>query len=203
LKILKKAKLDPEDTAERGKLTPTADLASRLREAQAEVVRISKISSSLQGPMQRVLRAAASLTMGLTDVLRTRADAANGQTGQDNDPEELRRLVADLQKEQEKSGADIALRGEMAQAKVAAETADKKVEMIKRDLQDSIRKNQELKQLLKEEKSRVEALKAELSSRKVPQGSEPMEVEVVPHTPKQIGGRPSPRVRVTQRDLED
>jgi len=63
--------MDPEDTAEGAKLDPTAGLANKIREAQAEVIRVSKISSNLQGPLQRVLRAAASLTMGLTDVLRS------------------------------------------------------------------------------------------------------------------------------------
>jgi len=61
--ILKKAKLSPEEAAEKGRLAPTADLASQIREAQAEVVRVSKISSNLQGPLQRTLRVAASLTM--------------------------------------------------------------------------------------------------------------------------------------------
>jgi len=107
LKILQMSKLYPEDMAKRGKLTSTVDLASRIREAQAEIVRISRVSSNLQGPMQRTLRVAASLKMGLTDVLRIRTDAANEQMGHNENAEELRRLVANLQKEQEKACADI------------------------------------------------------------------------------------------------
>jgi len=56
----------------------------------------------------------------------------------------------------------------MAQAKEAAEAADRRPEAIKRDLKDSVRKNQELKKMLQEKRSKIEALRAELSSKKEP-----------------------------------
>jgi len=52
------------------------------------VIRVSRVSRNLQGPMQKALRVAASTTMGLTDVLRTRADGTAETIGS----EELRRL---------------------------------------------------------------------------------------------------------------
>jgi len=121
LKILKKARLDPEDTAEKGRMAPTADLASRIRETQGEIVRISKISNNLQ----RALRAAASLTMGLTDVLRTRADEAGGRSS-DVDVNELRELVASLQNEQARAKTKVAnLRSEMEDARTKADNQPK------------------------------------------------------------------------------
>jgi len=62
-------------------VAPTADIASRVREAQAEVVRISKISSNLKGRPTKALKVSASLTMGLVDILRNRADGTGERTG--------------------------------------------------------------------------------------------------------------------------
>jgi len=52
LKILRRSRLDPLETAEEAALFPTADIAGQIREAQAEVVRVSKISSNLKGDLQ-------------------------------------------------------------------------------------------------------------------------------------------------------
>jgi len=67
LKILKRSHLDSQDTAEEAALFPTADIESQIREAQAEVVRVSKVSSNLKETFKGALRVAASLTMGMTD----------------------------------------------------------------------------------------------------------------------------------------
>jgi len=90
LGILKGSRLDPDSDAEKLAHNPTSDIASRIREAQAEVVRISKVSSNLKGDLQRALRVAASLTLGAIEVLRTRADKTAKKTGQ----EEVRGLTA-------------------------------------------------------------------------------------------------------------
>jgi len=81
LAILKGSKLYPEEEAEHLAYNPTGDIASRIREAQAEVVRISKVSSNLKGDLQRALRVSASLTLGVIEVLRTRADEMAKKTG--------------------------------------------------------------------------------------------------------------------------
>jgi len=138
--ILRRSKLYPEESAEKGKMVPTADLASQIREAQAEVVRVSKISSNLQGPLQRSLRVATSLTMGLTDVLRTRADGL----GVEVEILQLRELVADLKKDQEKTNLEITqMRDAMVKAKAETEAANQKSRMVKQSLKESIRKNDE------------------------------------------------------------
>jgi len=180
LAILRKSHLDPEETAEGATLDPTADLASRIREAQAEVVRVSKISSHLQGPLQRTLRAAASLTIDLTAVLWTRADGTAETTGS----EELRRLreqVAKLISEQEKTNATIqTMREEMTKANEAAEMARQKTKAVRQELQDAIRRNNELKQKLRDEKERAETLMRETTTKQRRKEAEPMDVEIVP-----------------------
>jgi len=155
LKLLRRAHLDPEDTAEKAKLDLTADIASRIREAQAEVIRVARISNNLQGPLQRTLKVAASTTMGLADVLRTRADETAEVTGN----EELRKLhvrVAKLTEEQEKMHNMVrSMKEEMEKAKEDAESAKRKVKNARQDLQDSIRRNEELKRQLKEARQRA------------------------------------------------
>jgi len=159
LEILKRSKCDPEESAEKAAMDPTPDLANQIREAQAEVVRISKVSSHLQGPLQKSLREAAALTMGLTDVLRTRAHEVSERTGK----EELRMLreqISKLTKEQERTNEVISsLREELAQAREKAETAKVKAKVTKQELQDSTRKNEELKRKLGEERKKNESLR--------------------------------------------
>jgi len=76
--------------------------------------------------------------------------------------------------------------------------------MIKKNLQDSIRKNGELKDQLREERRKVEALKAELASKKgLENSSEPMEVEMSPPIGTAESPPPRARVQITQADLEE
>jgi len=128
LQILRKANLDSETTAEEASLIPMADIASRIREAQAEIVRVAKSSSNIKGDLQRVLKVSASLTMGLVDVLRTRAD----QTGERIGSEETRRLreqVERLGRAQDAMEARInAMKDEMEAAKAKANEGKIKVE---------------------------------------------------------------------------
>jgi len=79
LKILRKSHLNPKDTAEEAALAPTTDITSQIRNAQAEVVRISKVNSNLKEDLQRILRVAASLTMGMIDVVRIRMGSEKGR----------------------------------------------------------------------------------------------------------------------------
>jgi len=112
LKILKKAKLDPEDELERAVYAPTANLASEMRKAQAEVVRIAKISSNMKDNFQKALKVLAFLMMGALEILRTRVDATEDRSGSG----ELRRLrakVDQLNKAQEETNASLnAIRAE-------------------------------------------------------------------------------------------
>jgi len=83
----------------------------------------------MQGSLQRSLRVAASLTMGLIDILRIRVDGIDDLRGNE-EVIQLRELIASLKSEQEKTGAEIsAIRKEMVQAKAIAE-ADQKTEMV-------------------------------------------------------------------------
>jgi len=100
LDLLKKGRLFPEDHIEEAKLNPTADIASRVREAQVEIIRISKISDNLKSDLQRAFRVQAALTMGLVDVFRTRADT-NGQRTREEEVRRLRKQVEKLSKAQE------------------------------------------------------------------------------------------------------
>jgi len=156
LQILRKGKLFPEDTAEEAALAPTADIASQAREAQAEVIRISKISSNLKGDLQRALRVSASLTMGLVDVLRTRADSTGAKTGE----EELRRLrehVEKLSKAQE--GVDDrlnALKNELEVAKSQIKREKEKRERATEQVQREREKREKISEQLREEREKAE-----------------------------------------------
>jgi len=85
---------------------PTGDIASRIREAQAEVVRISKVSSNLKGDLQRALRASASLTLGVIEVLRTRADVMTKKTGQE-EVRAMKERLEQLSKAQEEGDTKL------------------------------------------------------------------------------------------------
>jgi len=162
LQILHKGKLYPEDTAEEAALTPTADLASQVREAQAEIIRISKISSNLKGDLQRALRVSASLTMGLVDVLRTRADSTGAKTGE----EELRRLkehVEKLSKAQESVDERLnALKNELEVAKSQARREKEKRERATEQAQREKEKREKISEQLREEKTKAEKAMASL-----------------------------------------
>jgi len=201
LAILRKSRLNPEDTAEEATLDPTADIASKIREAMAEVVRVSKISRHLQGPMQRALRVAASTTMGLADVLRTRADETAEATGNE-ELRQLRERVARLVSEQERTNSLVqSLREEVVRTKEEATTAKQKAKAVRMELQNSIKKNEELRRRLREEREKMETnRKAESSNQRV---DEPMEVE---QTSPNFAGEDSPTpapVMPTERELRD
>jgi len=73
---------------------PTADLVSVAREYLAEVVRISKTSSNLKGTYQKTLKDAAKQTLGIVEVLRTKAD----RTPEENSSAEMKRLREEQEK---------------------------------------------------------------------------------------------------------
>jgi len=79
---------------EETKLAPTADLANEMRKAQAEIVRVAKVSSNIKGPLQRALKVAASITLAGLEILRTRADQTAERTGS----EELRKMREQIEK---------------------------------------------------------------------------------------------------------
>jgi len=147
----------------------------------------------------------ASLTMGLTDVLRTRADGTAETTGS----EELRRLreqVAKLISEQKRMNTTMqSMREEMAKANEPTETARLKVRTARQELQDAIRRNDELRQKLREEKERAESLRKEMATKQRKREVEPMEVEIVPSPHEGRTNPPTPPVttRPTERELRD
>jgi len=201
--ILKRSKMDPEDVTEQQKLAPTGDVASEMRKAAAEVVRVAKVSSNLQGPLQRALKVSASTIMGLTDVLRTRADGTAEATGSE-ELRQLRQQLAELSKEQEKMNTTIqTLREEIRRAREEAETAKQKAKVARQELLNSTRKNEELRQRLKEERERAEA--AARKDKKIPPLSreEPMEVDQTPPTQREEEIPPPRRMLPTQQELEE
>jgi len=72
--ILRKTKIRSEDIAVKAADDPTADLTSRVRECQVQVLRIMKTSGNLKGTFQPDLKAIAATMLGLLEVLKTRAD---------------------------------------------------------------------------------------------------------------------------------
>jgi len=202
LKILRKAKMDPEDVADQQKLAPTGDVASKVREAAAEVVRIAKISSNLQGPLQRALKVAASNIMGLTDILRTRADGTAELTGSE-ELRQLREQIAELQKEHEKMGATIqTLRDDVAKAREEAETAKRKANVARQELLNSSQKNEELRRRLREEREKIEAVKRHTPPAQ-PRREEPMEVDPTPPTWEKEETPPPRRIMPTAQELKN
>jgi len=144
------------------------------------------VSSNLKGDLQRALRVAASLTVGMTDVLRTRADETGVKTGSE-EMHLLKEQVEVLRSTQEKTTEDVnAMKAELEKAKITAAEAEKKAKRLAQELQDSIRKNRELKQKLweaQEEMQKTELTEPIVSTSKRRNGQdepepEPMEVEV-------------------------
>jgi len=181
LKILKRTKLDPEEELERALYAPTADLASEMRKAQAKVVRIAKVSSNLKGPLQRALKAAASITLAGLEILRTRAD----KTAEETRSEESRIMRAQIQKlEAAQEAMDskfLNLREELekAQAKVREEKA--KRENLTKQLKDSQHLIETLKILRKareeREKHPTKTSRTADAVETITTVDEPMEVE--------------------------
>jgi len=210
LDILRKARLDPDDRMDEASLAPTADLASKIREAQAEVVRISKVSSNIKGNLQRALKKSASITLTGLEILRTRADKNAERTGS----EELRRMREQLEK---LSSAQISmdakiieLKEEVEKAKELARTEETKKERAMKQLREALSQNVALQKKITEEKEK--AKKASITERskttetKMGQiDHEPMEVETLlppPVDPKDKGESASAtRPRISASDM--
>jgi len=215
LGILKSSRLNPDSDAEKLEHNPTCDIASRIREAQAEVVRISKISSNLKGDLQRALRVSASLTLGAIEVLRTRADHVAKKTGH----EEVRALKERLDQLSRQQGeSDQKLRDlttELEVTKAAVLEERRKRECVLKQVKDASLKNEILKNKLSEERSKVEELRRASNNRparRSPTREEPMEVEITPtRTGDTDAGYQSPtyaekaatRPIITKKDLEE
>lgn len=87
---------------------PMADVAHRIREHMAEVLRVASSSKNLQGGFIKILKQAAACGMAAVDVLRTRADS--GESGNTLwQPEAMRREMENIKREartaREESGA--------------------------------------------------------------------------------------------------
>jgi len=127
--------------------------------------------------------------MGLTDVLRTRADGSEVE----EEILQLREIVAELRKDQEKTSQELSqLREAMVKAKAEAEAANQKTQMIKRSLKESIVKNDELKTLLKEERRKALERRHTPDRAQQGRGTEYMDVEIIPPPHNQRKGAPLP-----------
>jgi len=222
LQILNKAKLFPEETAEEAANTPTADIASQVREAQAEIVRISKISSNLKGDLQRSLRVSASLTMGMVDVLRTRADSTGAKTGED-ELRRLRELVEKLNKAQEGFNEKLnAMKDELEKARNQTRREKEKREKALDEARREREKRERAMEKLRDERAKaeeamaslrhMERLRASTMGRLSPPRPEPqlMETEEVFAPPQTqtlystaVTSPKGAKIRVTRRDLEE
>jgi len=218
LDILRSSKLYPEEEAEHLAHNPTGDIASRIREAQAEVVRISRISSNLKGDLQRALRVSASLTLGAIEVLRTRADITAKKTGQE-EVRGMRERLDYLSKAQNESDRKLMeLTSELEATKAAMKEERTKRESVLRQMRDITLKNETLKAKLSEERAKhKEELRRARNTRpeeESPTHTEPMEVEVPqpPPTAESAGDTAQPptyatataaRPKITRRDLEE
>jgi len=210
LDILKKARLDPEDKMDEASLAPTAVLANDIREAQAEIVRISKVSSNLKGTFQKALKAAASITLTGLEILRTRADTTAERTGS----EEMRKMREQSEKLREKlSSAQISmdaklieLREEVEKARELARTETIKKERAMKQLKDALSQNVALQKMIAEEKEKIRAEKSKVvGTGPRHDNQEPMELEIVPpSTPSAEREESAPastaRQRISARD---
>jgi len=195
LELLKKGHLFPEETAE--ETAPTADIANEAqRKAQAEVVRISKTSSNLKGDLQRALRVNASLTMGLVDVLRTRAESTGERTGE----EEVRRLreqVEKLSKVQESIDEKFnALKEELEAAKAKTLKEREQKNRALKSLREMASQNVVLELKIKEDEMRhskeIEKLEAKIAEKQAVM-PEPMEIEPASASPPTMAVDPTPQ----------
>jgi len=101
---------------------------------------------------------------------------------------QLRETVAELKRDHEKTILELTkLREEAEKAKAEAEAAKQKARMTKISLEDSIRKNDELKLKLKRREERERAGELLVPKKGIPPETEPMEVEVIPPPP--LSGR--------------
>jgi len=190
LELLRRGRLFPEEQRDEARLNPTADIASRVREAQVEIIRISKISNNLKGDLQRALRVQAALTMGLVDILRTRADD-NGQKTGEEEVRRLREQVEKLSKAQEHTDEKISsMKSELNDAKVRAKLEREKREKTTKALKDALARTADLKRQIKEEESKhlrdLERVKAMTIRERCVEPElepEPMEVELLPTLP--------------------
>jgi len=147
--------------------------------------------------------------MGMTDVLRTRADNTGIITGSE-EMRLLREQVEALRDAHAKTTEDVnTLKTELEKVKSIAAEAEKKAKRLNQELQDSIRKNRELKYKLREERLKTESTKPESTAISRSQMGrdepEPMEVEVAPSEGATTTSAPAPSVRpqITKRDLAE
>jgi len=210
LNILKRAHLDPEDKAEEAANTPTADLASEVRKAQAEVIRVSNVSRNLQGPLQGALRKEASLTIAYLEELRTRATENDAKSGHD-EVRRLRNKVEKLGDEQEKISSKLKeMEEQLNRARKKALDAKKKAE------EERIQKDKAMMSL-RAAKAELVALKQKITineehnvvrdKNQASIQSEPMETETIPVSPpaRTTENAPAPPVWVrttTDRERE-
>jgi len=182
LKELKKAKLDPEDKVEEVESRPTAELASEIREAQVEVVRIAKVCSNMKGPLQRPLKVAASTTMAGIEVLRTRADETGEKTGNE-ELRILRQKVEKLNNAQEKTEATMnEMKAQMDKLKKKADEEKEKRDKAMKQLRAVITENGLLKGKM-EELRKKHAQEMERAKAIALNPPELMEVEIMPVSP--------------------
>jgi len=99
---------------------PTADLANRVRECQVQILRVVKSSGNLKGTCQRDLKTAADTTLGLFEVLRTRAD----RTAAEANTEEIRVLKKEFREAKENMAKEMALLRENTEKALARADAE-------------------------------------------------------------------------------
>lgn len=107
-------KIDFDDAVENITHNPTGDIANRARESLEEIMRVARVSKNLNGPCVKSLKQAAVLSAAVVEVLRTRADSADGSDTR----KRIRFLEKELVRSQQESKAEIdKLRGELNEAK--------------------------------------------------------------------------------------
>jgi len=158
--VIRKSEINPEEITARAVEDPTADLANRVRESQVQVLRVVKASRNFKGTCQRELKLAAANTLGILEVLRTRAD----RTAEQANAEEIKLLKRSLEETRKSMAKELTImRDQMEKALIRAEAesakANEHLELYKKALQEKEELRAKLQIHTREETTRRTALK--------------------------------------------
>lgn len=140
--IFSKVENDLEDAVSRMSNAPTADVASKARECMAEVIKVARSSSNLQGGYVKILKHAAIVGSASTEVLRTRVDNYSG-TEHSDDSSQIKALKKELEM----------MKKAMHQAREEAERAKEETAAIRQELAEIKRRTRGRRKIYRQDSS--------------------------------------------------
>jgi len=129
--IFQTSKINTEEVAAEAEQNPIPDITSRIREHQANVLRVAKSSANLKGTHQNLLNQSAGYTVGFIEALRTKMDATQGVA----DWEKIKSLKTEQENfrkttEESIKGLEEALQKALRMAEVEKQKADHHLNLL-------------------------------------------------------------------------